>query len=52
MRTAGRNLSTWDSLTLLVRRWDAIESAILEFGDGPWMVAVNNAGVRNLDIAD
>jgi hypothetical protein len=49
--TAGGNLSTWDSLTILVRKWDAIERTIVDLGDGPWMAAVNNGGVRDLGIA-
>lgn len=50
--TAGGNLTTWDSLTILVRKWEAIESTVAELGDGPWMAAVNNSGVRNLHITD
>lgn len=48
--TSGGNLSTWDALTILVRKWDAIESTINDLGDGPWMAAVNNTGVRDLEI--
>ena len=33
-----RDLSTWQQLTLLVRRWRDIEAQLLE--PGPWFIAI------------
>ena len=48
--TSAGDLSTWQTLTLLVRQWDAIEAHILEHPNGPWLAALNNHGVRPLSL--
>jgi hypothetical protein len=45
-----RDLSTWDALVRFVRRWDDIEEALATRGAGPWFVAVDAAGVRDLKV--
>lgn len=45
-----RDLSTWDALTRLVRRWADIERALENKGAGPWFVAVNEANVREIQV--
>ena len=48
--TSAGDLSTWDTLTLLVRRWEAIERHLADNPNGPWLAAVTNQGVRPLNI--
>jgi len=48
--TSAGDLSTWDTLTLLVRQWDALERYLVEHPNGPWLAAVTNQGVRPLRI--
>lgn len=48
--TGAGDLSTWDTLTLLVRQWDALERYLVENPRGPWLAAVTNQGVRPLRI--
>ena len=42
--TSAGDLSTWDTLTLLVRQWDAMEQYLAENAAGPWLAAVTIAG--------
>jgi hypothetical protein len=44
-----KDLSTWDTLVRVVRRWDEIERTLATKGDGPWFVAINET--RLTDIA-
>jgi len=46
-----KDLPTWDWLTRLVRRWDAIERTIQTRGAGPWFYAVNENGLAELSVA-
>jgi hypothetical protein len=48
--TSAGDLSTWQTLTLLVRQWDAMERFLLDSGSGPWLAAVTNRGIRPLSI--
>lgn len=48
--TSAGDLSTWDTLTLLVRQWDALERYLTAHPSGPWLAAVTNQGVRPLRI--
>ena len=48
--TSAGDLSTWDTLTLLVRQWHALERHLAEHRSGPWLAAVTNQGVRPLRI--
>lgn len=45
-----RDLSTWDWLVRMVRRWDAIERTIEASGPGPWFYAVNEGGLQRFEI--
>jgi hypothetical protein len=45
-----RDLSTWDALSRLVRRWADIEDVLTEKGPGPWFVAVNEANVTDITV--
>lgn len=45
-----RDLSTWDSLRLLVQHWDRIEELVRDRGPGPWFQAVSGAGIRELPV--
>ena len=43
-----RDLSTWDALVRIVRRWAEIERALEDLGDGPWFCAVNENRITQL----
>ncbi|MGI8478495.1 MAG: hypothetical protein ACR2M2_01320 [Gaiellaceae bacterium] len=43
-----RDLSTWDALSRLVRRWADMEDALTDKGPGPWFVAVNEANLVDI----
>jgi hypothetical protein len=45
-----KDLSTWDYLVRLVRRWREIEDAIASKGDGPWFVAINVANLSDIPL--
>ena len=45
-----KDLSTWDTLVRVVRRWDEIERALATKGDGPWFVAINDSRLTDLAI--
>jgi len=45
-----RDLTTWDALGRLVRRWADIENALAEKGPGPWFVAVNEANIVEIGV--
>lgn len=45
-----KDLSTWDSLVRLVRRWGDIETALATRGPGPWFYAINENGLRDLPL--
>lgn len=45
-----RDLSTWDYLVRLVRRWDDIEDTLQTRGVGPWFMAVNETGLSEITI--
>ena len=48
--TSAGDLSTWDTLTLLVRQWEAMERYLAEHATGPWLAALTNQGIRPLNI--
>ena len=48
--TSAGDLSTWDTLSLLVRRSDAIERHLIDHPVGPWLVALTNQGLRALNV--
>jgi hypothetical protein len=48
--TSAGDLSTWGTLTLLVRQWDAMERHLAEQEAGPWLAALTNHGVRKLTL--
>jgi len=45
-----KDLSTWDYLVRIVRRWREIERAIESNGDGPWFVAVNEGNLTEIPL--
>lgn len=45
-----RDLSTWDALGRLVRRWADIEDALIRNGAGPWFVAVNEMNLTEIHV--
>jgi len=48
--TSASDLSAWDTLSLLVRQWDALERHLSENSSGPWLAALTSQGVRPLRI--
>ena len=48
--TSAGDLSTWDTLSMLVRQWDALERYLVEHPSGPWLAAVTHHGVKPLSI--
>lgn len=46
--TSAGDLSTWDTLTLLVRNWGALEQHLADHPSGPWLAGVTSHGVRPL----
>jgi hypothetical protein len=47
-----KDLTTWDYLVRLVRRWREIEDAIASKGDGPWFVAINVANLSDIPLPE
>ena len=45
-----KDLSNWDNLVRLVRRWGDMEQVIHDRGEGPWFYAVNDTGLTELPI--
>ncbi|WP_214410053.1 hypothetical protein [Sphaerisporangium fuscum] len=45
-----RDLSNWDTMCLLTRRWDDIEREIKEHGPGPWFMAINESRLSEMCI--
>ena len=48
--TSAGDLSTWHTLSLLVRQWDALERHLAQYPSGPWLAALTSHGVRPLRI--
>jgi hypothetical protein len=44
-----RDLATWEYLVRVVRFWDQIEKQVAA-GPGPWFVAINEGGLKPLDV--
>jgi PIN like domain len=45
-----KDLSTWDYLVRVVRRWDEIEEALAAKGAGPWFVAINETSLTDISV--
>ena len=45
-----RDLSNWDALVRLVRRWEDIEEAVRVRGPGPWFYAVNEDRISEIRV--
>lgn len=45
-----RDMSTWDWLTRMVRRWDDIERVVQTRPEGPWIYLVNDKGLVEVPI--
>ncbi len=43
-----KDLTTWDSLVRIVRRWPDIEALIAARSHGPWFYSVNDADLREI----
>ena len=48
--TGAGDLSTWDTLSVLVRQWDALERHLAQHPFGPWLAGLTSQGVRPLRI--
>jgi hypothetical protein len=46
-----RDLSTWDWLTRLVRRWDDIEQVMRDRPEGPWFHLINEGGLVEVPLS-
>ena len=45
-----KDLSTWDYLVRVVRRWNEIEEAVATKGAGPWFMAINEAKLTEIPV--
>lgn len=45
-----RDLSTWDTLVRIVRRWDDIEQALARRGAGPWFLSINDHNLTDIAV--
>lgn len=45
-----KDLSTWDYVVRMVRRWADIEDAIATKGPGPWFVAITDAKLTDISV--
>ncbi len=45
-----RDLSYWDYLARLLRRWDDIERVIVQRGTGPWFVTINENNIVEIPV--
>jgi len=45
-----RDLATWDYLVRIVRRWRDIDEALASRGPGPWFIAINENGLKELSL--
>ena len=50
--TGRKSQSTADSLRILARHWHRIESLVETEGQGPWMYAVTEERLREIQLAD
>ena len=45
-----RDLSNWDTLLRMTRRWEDIESVVHDRGPGPWFMAISDASISEIRI--
>ena len=45
-----KDLSTWGWLARVMRHWDAIERTIADRGAGPWFYAINDGGLKEIEL--
>lgn len=45
-----KDLSNWDTLVRMVRRWDDLEEVVRNRGQGPWFMAINENAVIELNV--
>lgn len=45
-----RDLNNWDSLRLVVKRWDLMEEIVRDRGAGPWFQAISDGGIREITV--
>jgi PIN like domain len=48
--TSTADLTSWDKLDFLVRRWDRMERHIKKCGVGPWIVAMTSGTFKDIPI--
>jgi hypothetical protein len=48
--TGPKDMTTWDYMTVLVKKWDDMERTVQTRGPGPWFMAVTATGVRQLRV--
>lgn len=46
-----KDLTNWDALVRLVRRWPEMERVIDQRPDGPWFMALNEAGLTEVALS-
>lgn len=46
-----KDLSNWDNLLRLVRRWNDIEQVLHDRPEGPWFYAVNETGLGEMRVS-
>jgi hypothetical protein len=46
-----KDLSNWDNLVRLVRRWDDLERVMASRPSGPWFYAITETGVSELRVS-
>lgn len=46
-----KDLSNWDTMCLLARRWNDIEREIKERGPGPWFMGISETKLSDMRIA-
>jgi PIN like domain len=45
-----KDLSTWDALVRVVRRWSEIERTVDQRGAGPWFCAINENAINEMTL--
>jgi hypothetical protein len=46
--TGSGAMNTWQTLTLVVRQWEAMERHMTEHPNGPWLASITRSGVKTL----
>jgi len=46
--TTARDLTMWDKLSLIVKKWEAMEKRIRQAEAGPWMISMAESGFKDI----